>query len=239
VAVTLKVVSYNLHKGRSFFLRNRIWEQLADLIINVDPDIVFLQEFYRESQAEKMLERLADQLWPYHAYGQNAFAGDYHYGNAILSKFPMESVKNIDISTHRWEQRGALYAKIKAADTTNVHLFCTHFDLSSWGRRLQAQKLNAFIEAQTLQEDLVLLGGDFNDWDQKLNDYFSQIGLEDSYLKINGFHAKTCPGFFPVLALDRIFFRGLILKNAAVINHANWLRMTDHLPVTADFNFKK
>ena len=51
---------------------------------------------------------LAEGVWPNTAYGGNAIYDHGHHGNAILSRFPILSSHNQDISELRFERRGML-----------------------------------------------------------------------------------------------------------------------------------
>src|SRR5690606_8562938 len=124
---------YNIHKGRSFFLRHRTWFVLEKLMNEVEPDILFLQEFLIEPQTEKLLEKFADKMWPHYSFGQNATTGNFQYGNAILSKYPFVETHSTDISTNTLEKRGVLYGKI-TVEGKDIFLFCSHLDLTQKGR---------------------------------------------------------------------------------------------------------
>src|SRR5665647_3409505 len=79
----------------------------------LDVDIVFLQEVQGEHahHAAHVLnwpvapqyEFLADEVWQDYAYGRNAIYDQGHHGNAILSRFPIISAENQDVSAHRFE----------------------------------------------------------------------------------------------------------------------------------------
>jgi len=88
----------------------------------LDVDIVFLQEVQGEHErharqvldwpVEPQYEFLADEVWSDYAYGRNAIYDHGHHGNAILSRFPILSSHNQDISELRFERRGMLHSEI-------------------------------------------------------------------------------------------------------------------------------
>src|SRR4051812_17705775 len=102
----LRVPSYNIHQGLTIHRRQIALSMLKEAIKSLKADIVLLQEVAgiqgagsaREKAAAAksggglssfQLEALADEIWPYYAYGRNAvFSGGFH-GNAILSKYPI------------------------------------------------------------------------------------------------------------------------------------------------------
>ncbi|MCA9397003.1 MAG: EEP domain-containing protein, partial [Candidatus Omnitrophica bacterium] len=116
----MKVLTVNIHKGFSFFNRNFVLPQLKTAVSETKADIVFLQEVigedlkkqekYSDWPESSHYEFLADQIWPEYAYAKNAVFPEKHYGNAILSRYPIESSKQINVSTNRFEQRGFLYS---------------------------------------------------------------------------------------------------------------------------------
>lgn len=49
--------------------------------------------------------------------------------------------------------------------------------------------------------------------------------------------ARTFPAVFPLLRLDRVYVRGLQVKQAVVVHGAGWRRLSDHAPIVADLAF--
>ena len=49
----------------------------------------------------------------------------------------------------------------------------------------------------------------------------------------HGRHARTYPGWHPLLALDRIYVRGLDILEARVMDGAAWRSLSDHLGLHA------
>jgi len=234
----LKILSYNIHKGRAFFSRQRIWYALDKLFHKVQPDIIFLQEFLEEPQAEALLEKLADKLWPHYSFGRNATTGNYHYGNAILSKFPFEESFNTDISTNPFERRGLLYGRIRTPSKKRIHLYCSHLDLRKQGRQKQIAKIKNVLHSQVEDHDPFILGGDFNDWTQRLH---SEIGLslnaKEVFTSLGQELPLTCPSIYPAFSLDRIYYRGFSPLAGRVLSTKTLRLLSDHLPLTAVLKF--
>ncbi|WP_413894647.1 endonuclease/exonuclease/phosphatase family protein [Pantoea ananatis] len=63
--------------------------------------------------AQSQYEFLADTLWPQFAYGRNAVYPHGHHGNALLSRFPIASFVNRDVSIAGHEHRGLLHAVLE------------------------------------------------------------------------------------------------------------------------------
>ena len=79
------------------------------------------------------LNYTATDAYPHAVYGRNAVYDHGHHGNAILSRHPILMSENLDISDHRFEQRGLLHA---VADVNGIeaHLICVHFGLFARSR---------------------------------------------------------------------------------------------------------
>src|SRR5690625_220449 len=79
---------------------------------------------------EPHYEFLADSIWQDFAYGRNAVYPQGHHGNALLSKFPIISWNNHDISLNRFEQRGLLHCKLDLVESSQpLHAVCVHLNL--------------------------------------------------------------------------------------------------------------
>src|SRR5512135_39954 len=107
---SLHVATYNIHKGLSMFNRRLVIHELRDKLRVLNADLVFLQEVMGthrhhagrqgDGPAEPQYEFLADAVWQDYAYGRNAIYDAGHHGNAILSRFPIVSWDNQDVSAH-------------------------------------------------------------------------------------------------------------------------------------------
>ncbi len=233
--MNIKVLSYNIHKGRSFFLRHRTWSVLEKLVNEVEPDIIFLQEFLIEPQTERLLEKFADKMWPHYSFGQNATTGNFHYGNAILSKYPFIETQSTDISTNTLEKRGVLYGKINI-EGKDLFLFCSHLDLTQKGRNFQIQKISQVTEALTESKDRMILAADFNDWTNSLHPLIQEtLNCYEASEAVYGFLKPTSPSIFPKFSLDRVYFRNLKPISTVVLS-SRFLRIqSDHLPIVCEF----
>jgi len=247
---SIKVLSYNIHKGFSPLGRRLTIERIKQLIQSLDADIVMLQEVVGDHKHERykitpqdnsniQFEFLADQIWPNYAYGKNAPYPQGHHGNCILSKYPIKSWRNINISTNKLEQRGLLHAVIEwPANQQPLHLLCTHLNLFEKSRTFQISKIIDYVNGADLKAHPLILCGDFNDWRQSISRQLKKnCDIEESFFKLNGKHATTFPSICPVLKLDRIYYRGLIPI------HATWQHQfksisSDHIPLYSEFSLE-
>ncbi len=247
----LKILSYNIHKGFDWKNKNYFLREMKDFIKSSHADIVFLQEvvgknekFKDQGLVDAQFEFLADEIWPHFSYGHNAVYDHGHHGNLILSKFPIQSFENIDISTNKWERRGLLICKIELPEgpshPSHFYAACSHLNLLHGGRLLQYQKIKEHIlhyEGKSELENVpVIIAGDFNDWNKKCADVFeNEMQMHEVHKTLFGNFAKTFPSAFPLLSLDRIYiknakvFKVEILgpkKTSTVFDH-----LSDHLPL--------
>jgi endonuclease/exonuclease/phosphatase family metal-dependent hydrolase len=246
----LKVTTYNIHKGFSHFNRRMMVHELRDHLRGLGADIVFLQEVQGEHErhaarfedwpAEPQYEFLADSVWGEFSYGRNAVYDHGHHGNAILSRYPILSSENQDVSSHAFERRGLLHCEIGWPDTTGtgaappLHCVCVHLALNERGRGLQ---IGALIERvrRTVPDDAPLVvAGDFNDWRNRAGRRFAaELGLTEAFRDHRGASARSFPSAFPLLRLDRIYTRGFVVQHTEVHHGLPWSRISDHAALSA------
>lgn len=245
---SLHVATYNIHKGFSQFNQRLVLPELRDQLRRMRPDLAFLQEVQGEHQthasrrhdwpAASQYEFLAESIWHDFAYGKNAVYPEGHHGNAILSRFPIVRWENVDISAHRFEQRGLLYCEVEVPGwDIHLHALCVHLGLFARGRRKQLQLLRQHIERLVPPEAPMIIAGDFNDWRVEACRFLlRELHLKEAFQEVHGMPALSYPSHLPVLRLDRIYVRGLNTKTAQVHFGRPWSRISDHAPLTASFS---
>jgi len=181
----LRVVSYNIHKGRSATGTRESLSALRLGLYNLRPDLVFLQEVQGRNERQFNLdgqhESLAAVLDMQAAYGCNAIRPYTDHGNALLSRFPILQFENQDVSDHRMEQRGLLHAVVEINETP-VHCLVVHLGLFGGGRSRQVAALVERIKRLVPDDEPVLIAGDFNDWNNRLAPLFvQQLGLYEVF----------------------------------------------------------
>lgn len=181
----IRVVSYNIHKGRSATGGR---ESLSDLrlgLYGLSPDLLFLQEVQGRNEQRFSLdaqhESLAAALCMHAAYGCNAVRQRTDHGNALLSRYPILQHENQDISDHRLEQRGLLHALVEVQGVP-VHCLVVHLGLFAGGRSRQVAALLERIKRMVPEGEPMLIAGDFNDWSNRLAPLFvQQLGLYEVF----------------------------------------------------------
>ena len=109
-----------------------------------------------------------------------------------------------------------------------------HLGLWARSRRFQLQWLSERIESAVPRGAPLVVAGDFNDWHRRASGFLlRELDLREVFEVAEGRPARSFPARMPMLALDRIYVRGL--KVASVERHvgAAWSRLSDHVALTA------
>lgn len=237
----LRVITLNMHKGVSPLKMDSTIYRLRQRLRAHHPDLIFIQEVQQENlrhqkrfaswPKHEITHFLADGFYPDWHYGKNAEYRHGHHGNAILSKFPLHKGMNYDISAYRFERRGLLHTTIELAGSAPIHCFCVHLALLQRGRERQLDSILHHIETLSANQPSII-AGDFNDWRNAASEPMNEAGFVDAFESLYGCPAKTFPSAKPVLAMDRIYVRGLQIKKAEVLTE--WSKLSDHLAVYAE-----
>jgi endonuclease/exonuclease/phosphatase family metal-dependent hydrolase len=242
---TLEVATYNIHKGFSFFRRRMVIHDVRANLRLLNADLVFLQEVqgghlrharrFHNWPAEPQYEFLADSVWPDFAYGRNAVYDEGHHGNAILSRFPIKSWDNQDISGHRFESRGLLHCEIEVPGWPQLlHCVCVHLALTAGHRNAQMRTLQTRIEQLVPPSAPLIIAGDFNDWTRNAQHGLARaLNLHEAFESAHGGPARSFPAALPVLQLDRIYVRGFEVRQARVHHGQPWARISDHAALSS------
>src|SRR5690606_41546405 len=106
----LRIVSYNIHKGRSAIGSRESLSQLRLGLYGLQPDLLFLQEVQGRNEPQGILhaqhESLGAALDMQYCYGCNAIRPSTDHDNARLSSFDILHHENQDIPGHTLDQRG-------------------------------------------------------------------------------------------------------------------------------------
>jgi endonuclease/exonuclease/phosphatase family metal-dependent hydrolase len=241
----LRVITLNIHKGLSQFNRRVVIHELREGLRLLKPDLVFLQEV--QGLNERHALRFA--TWPgqgqheflagdelQHVYGRNRVHQHGHYGNALLSRFPIVSHENADVSDHRFERRGLLHTVVKVPGwKRNLHCVCVHLSLHERGRRRQLDAIAARLEELVDRRQPIIIAGDFNDWRVRASAILEKsLGMTEVSVAAGGRHSRTFPSMLPLLQLDRIYVRGLSVLQTKVHRGPPWSLLSDHLALSAE-----
>ena len=237
----LRIATYNIHKGVQGLgpVRRLEIHNIGHAVEQLDADIVCLQEVRklhrREEQYFTRWPELpqAEFLCPegyYAVYQTNAKTKHGEHGNALLSRWPVVSHGHEDMSDHRFEQRGLLHVELKIQRKV-VHVIVLHLGLIAGSRGRQVEQMVRFIEREVPRSAPVVVAGDFNDWGGKLRPVMNRHGFRDFV----GERVQTYPSRLPLTQLDFVYARGLKPVGLLVPRGRIWWRMSDHLPLIAEF----
>lgn len=245
VSPTLHVTTYNIHKGFSQFNRHMMVHELRDRLRELGPDLVFLQEVqglhlghaerHEHWPEEPQHEFLAADVWQASAYGRNMVYDHGHHGNAILSRFPILSAHNQDVTHLQFERRGLLHCAVQVPGWERpLHCVCVHLSLLSRSRRLQIGALAERLEALVPRDAPLMIAGDFNDWRNRADTLLAdRLGLTEVFGGATGRPVRSYPARLPLLRLDRIYVRGFAVAKTEVHYGAPWSRISDHAALSA------
>ena len=248
---SIKVLTYNIHKGFSTSNLRFILHDVKDSLRHVNSDVVFLQEIHGERTISKnrfddwpnnkQFEFLADEVWPHHAYGKNAIYRSGHHGNAILSKYPFIEWENIDVSFMKSASRSLLHGIIQMPGTEQkIHIICVHLGLFGRERDSQLSTLVKRINSHVPFDEPLIIAGDFNDWRKRAERHLHHdLGVNEAFKTSHGAHARSFPAWLPMLSMDRIYYRGLEVVDCFRLHGQPWSRLSDHTPLLAEFRLKE
>lgn len=245
----LKILTYNIHKGFSATNRHFVLHGIKDALRKEDADIVFLQEIQGEHHQHSenvaswpensQFEFLADEIWQHHAYGKNAIYNKGHHGNAILSKYAFIDWENINVSTMKRASRSLLHGTLDLSPAfSRLHVICVHLGLFEHERAGQITQLVKRLDSHVPHDEPLIIAGDFNDWRGRAeHSLSSQLGLREVFKHQHGKHVRSFPSWLPMLAMDRIYSRGVEVISGYSLQGPPWQRLSDHLPLVAEFRF--
>ena len=250
MTLALSVATWNIHKGFSQFNRRMMVHELRERLRELSADIVFLQEVqgmhlrhaerHVDWPSQPQHEFLAEDFWENHSYGSNMVYDHGHHGNAILSRFPILTEHNQDVTHLRFDRRGLLHCAVELPQLAQpLHCVCVHLSLFARSRRLQLDALASHIEELVPAGAPLLIAGDFNDWRNHADDLLAErLGLVEAFAGARRRPSRSYPAALPMFRLDRIYQRGLQVVAAQVHAGRPWSTISDHAVLTAELKIK-
>jgi endonuclease/exonuclease/phosphatase family metal-dependent hydrolase len=225
--LALRAVSYNIHSsiGRDGC---KAPERIHDVLASLGGSIVALQEVDSRTDAGLKLDQfdfLAERSGMQSIAGPNILEHRGQYGNALLTNWPIEQTRLIQLAVAGREPRGAIVAVLHCGHR-RLQVVNTHLGLARAERREQVDRLLAAIGPF---DGPTLFMGDFNVLNRR-SALLGRLGAPSGAK----FAPRTFPAHRPLFALDRVWVRGRL---AEVSVHAVRTKLTsvasDHLPVIA------
>jgi len=242
VDTTVRLLTYNIHKGVGGSDRRYILDRIIDVIGEESADLVCLQEVdYNVARSSfhdqpTLISRALKTSA--HVYQLNVPHREGGYGNLLLSRWPIRKHCNLSLRLNGRKPRGAQLAVVDTPEG-ELHLVNWHLGLAEKERRWQAGHL---LQHQQFTESVhlpTLVAGDFNDWRNTLEEHaFLQHHFRQATAPIKEF--RSFPAFWALASLDKVFYRGpLDVKDARIVRTKLARRASDHLPLVLDFQLRK
>lgn len=240
----LRVVTYNIHRAIGVDRRFKP-ERVVEIISHYDPHLALLQEVDEgvpRSRELHLAKELAEALgFPHVAFGANVSLRKGRYGNATLSRFPIDRERNIDLTVGNRKRRGAQHTtlEIPGGRRRTLEVFNTHLGLSAKEREQQVHMLMRSPEFKNVnRRTACLLGGDFNDWRSLVDPILKDsLGFRSATDRKSGISKsiRTYPSFAPRGGLDRLYYRGPLRELSSWACRLRVSRVaSDHLPVIVE-----
>lgn len=212
-------------------------------IAELEPDIALLQELDvgRSRSRGRDQAALIAKLLNFESHFHPAMRWhDEHYGNAILSRWPVTPRRAAGLpSEHAFlfrESRAAQWVEV-ATPAGPLQLINTHLGVGRHERLEQAQALvgRDWLGAIRGSEPTLLLG-DLNSLPGSGPHALLAGSLDDLVKQFLGRHLATFPALWPLVTLDHVFGNARIHVTRVDVP-GGWTRavVSDHLPVVMDF----
>ena len=238
-AMRVRLVTYNIHKGIGGVDRRYDLSRVVDVLNSYEPDIVLLQEVddgVPRSRRDVQVRLLAEATGLSHlAFQHNVKLKIGHYGNAILSRYPLHEIDDVDLTIRFKKRRRALVARCRVTHEHHARtllLANVHLGLAEFERRIQVRRLLADDHLRRLRRMTpCVIAGDFNDvWGKTGRLPLREAGFAPAAKKI-----KTFPAAMPIRPLDRAYVRGDVCVTGAFAGHSKVAReASDHRPLVVD-----
>lgn len=234
----VRVLAYNIHHANPPSIPDSIdLPAIARVIRESNADLVALQEVdvhtQRSGKGLHQAAVLAELTGMYYYFAKSIPYQGGEYGNAILSRFPIESSEKIPLfSADGTEPRALLSVQVSLPGGKRILFASTHLDFSSASNTArQAADITRHFEKATLP---IIVAGDFNappgsEAITELDNYFKRTCEENC--------PPTIPVVNPKRTIDFIFYRP---ASSFAVNEHQVLSETyasDHLPVLATFTW--
>ncbi len=223
----LVVATYNVHRWSGVNGRGPVDPARASFVISeLEADVIALQEAMRPHEGDDPLVALADAMGLYVTFAATRVHRRGEMGNAIFSRWPIVGASMLDLTYSRIERRVAISAKLNF-EGGNLDIVATHLALAD---RTRHRQVRALLDHPQLQGGPTLLLGDMNAWRKCKATRALDEALDEHH---NREWPATFPSTAPVLALDRVYARGVQIVEVEAHRSRAARSASDHLPIVA------
>lgn len=233
----IRVLSYNIHHGRGLDGEVNL-ERTAETILNSKADLIGLQEVdlgVQRTQGKNLPKELARMTGCEYVFGPNLDYQGGHYGNALLSRYPIVSSRNKHYRMLRaGEQRGLLVSMVNLGFVT-LCVANTHLDYrpDPDERLSNIEEMND--ELRSFSE--VVITGDFNAQPESQTYRKMVETYKDAWLAEPDQSGDTYSASKPSKRIDYVFFRGRRITSAG--GQVGRSSASDHLPLWIDLQVEE
>jgi endonuclease/exonuclease/phosphatase family metal-dependent hydrolase len=232
--VDLRVATYNIHRCRGMD-RRVIPARITDVLRDIDADVVAMQEVVGAGPSgQDQAEEIGAALGMGWVMASVRHLRKHHFGNVVMSRFPIVNHSQYDLSWRTCEARACQRADLDLGGGRRLHIYNVHLGTAVLERRYQATRLASYVHDRRVEGPKVILG-DFNEWMRGLATRTLSSLFESVDLRTHLQRRRTYPGLFPVLHLDHIYYEGLVeVRSVELPRNRKALMASDHLPLVAN-----
>jgi endonuclease/exonuclease/phosphatase family metal-dependent hydrolase len=232
--VDLRVATYNIHRCRGMD-RRVMPSRIAEVLRDIDADVVAMQEVIGAGPSgQDQAEEIGAALGMGWVMASVRHLRKHHFGNVVMSRFPIVHHSQYDLSWRTCEPRACQRADLELGGGRRLHIYNVHLGTAVLERRYQATRLASYVHDRRVDGPKVILG-DFNEWMRGLATRTLSSLFESVDLRAHLRRRRTYPGIFPVLHLDHIYYEGLVeVRSVELPRNRKALMASDHLPLVAN-----
>jgi endonuclease/exonuclease/phosphatase family metal-dependent hydrolase len=232
-------MSYNVHHGEGMDGEIDLG-RIAQVILREKADLVALQEVdrgVRRTGGVDMPAELARLTGMTAVFSNNFSFQGGEYGNAILSRFPIDRSQNTHYAMVReGEQRGLLRATVNV-DGQRLLFMATHLDYrpDDAERMANVRELIEMIHRDAALP--VIIAGDFNDVPGSRTHAAMKQVFQDVWEIVGQDHGYTFSSVQPTRRIDYVFYK----PEGALTPQRAWVPLSlasDHLPLVVEFRLE-
>jgi endonuclease/exonuclease/phosphatase family metal-dependent hydrolase len=228
--VDLRVMTFNIQSGIQGL------DKVADVIRSAGPDIVALQEVDVRSQRASGLDQpavLAERTGlRYYAHFRTTslFGGDY--GVALLSRFPLESVRQHPLPVAEGTEPRTLAHALVKVNGQEVSVYVTHLTRRPFNNAIRVRQSAAIMALVSQDPRPKLLMGDMNDTPESNSLRLFKRELMDVFAQRGEGSDITYPlPIIPSLRLDYVLASERFMARRSKVLR---VKASDHYPVVAE-----
>jgi len=89
-------------------------------------------------------------------------------------------------------------------------------------------------------DEPLIIAGDFNDWRRRAGRHLhASLEVDELFLELEGRHARSFPVWQPLLAMDRIYYRGVRPVSCQRLSTGPWRELSDHAALMGVFSIPR